>query len=173
MTWDFAEANLLAKSSASIEMCGGNVADCISASASHSSALCRIEQADARHMWAVDLKIFNTDPPYFSNVGYADISDYFYIWHRRSLRSIYPDLFRRLMINKDDELVAVPSRERKPINISETRWNKLSRDEKAELFFLDGMYNVFARISRLADSTYPTIVYYAFRESTNHQDGKT
>src|SRR5688572_6391079 len=103
MAWDFAEANLLATSSASIEMCARNVANCISAAPCNRVAGGQIEQFDARHIQLSYAPIFNTDPPYFSNVGYADISDYFYIWHRRSLINIYPNLFRRLTTNKTDE----------------------------------------------------------------------
>ena len=69
--------------------------------------------------------IFSTDPPYYDNIGYADLSDFFYVWLRRTLKSIHPELFRRVVTPKAEELVATPYRH--------------GGKDKAEAFFLDGM----------------------------------
>ena len=96
---------------------------------------------------------FSTDPPYYDNVGYADLSDFFYIWLRRSLRPVFLDLFATLAVPKAEELVATPYRH--------------GSREKAEAFFLDGM----TRAMRcLADQTHPVLpvtIYYAFKQSEN------
>ena len=93
----------------------------------------------------------STDPPYYDNVGYADLSDFFYVWLRRSLQQVFPDLFATLATPKADELVATPYRH--------------GNREKAEAFFLDGMTQV---MGSLADQTHPTLpvtIYYAFKQS--------
>ena len=93
----------------------------------------------------------STDPPYYDNVGYADLSDFFYVWLRRSLQQVFPNLFATLATPKADELVATPYRH--------------GNREKAEAFFLDGMTQV---MSSLADQTHPTLpvtIYYAFKQS--------
>ena len=95
----------------------------------------------------------STDPPYYDNVGYADLSDFFYIWLRRSLRSVFLDLFATLAVPKAEELVATPYRH--------------GSREKAEAFFLDGMTRA---LHCLADQTHPALpvtIYYAFKQSEN------
>jgi len=82
-------------------------------------------QEDAASQTVSFGKVVSTDPPYYDNIGYADLSDFFYVWLRRSLRPVFPDLFTTLAVPKAEELVATPYRHE----------NK----EKAETFFLEGM----------------------------------
>ena len=98
----------------------------------------------------------STDPPYYDNVGYADLSDFFYIWLRQSLQSVFPDLFATITVPKAEELVATPYRH--------------GSREKAEAFFLDGMTHA---MRCLADQTHPALpvtIYYAFKQSENKSD---
>ena len=83
-------------------------------------------------------KFVSTDPPYYDNIGYADLSDFFYVWLRRSLKPVFPDLFATLAVPKAEELVATPYRH--------------GGKEKAEAFFLDGMTQA---MHRLAEQAHP------------------
>jgi putative DNA methylase len=94
----------------------------------------------------------STDPPYYDNIGYADLSDFFYVWLRRSLKSVYPDLFSTLLTPKNQELVATPYR---------FEGNKA----KAQEFFDQGLGAAFSRMREGADGRYPVTVYYAFKQA--------
>ena len=96
-------------------------------------------------------KIVSTDPPYYDNIGYADLSDFFYVWLRRSLRPIFPDLFATLAVPKAEELVATPYRH--------------GGKEKAETFFLEGMTQAMHRLAEQAHPAFPVTIYYAFKQS--------
>jgi putative DNA methylase len=99
----------------------------------------------------------STDPPYYDNVPYANISDYFYIWMRRNLRKLYPDDFSSMLVPKAEELVAAPYR--------------FAGDrEKAKTFFEKGMLQVFKRINSYVDNDYPLTVYYAFKQTDEDDD---
>jgi len=103
-------------------------------------------------------KVISTDPPYYDNIGYADLSDYFYIWLRRTLRPIFPELFSTLATPKDNELVATPYRH--------------GGKEQAERFFLTGMTKAMQRLAEQAHPAFPVTIYYAFKQSeTNTKDG--
>jgi putative DNA methylase len=95
--------------------------------------------------------MFSTDPPYYDNVPYADLSDYFYVWLRRTLKSIYADLFSTLTSPKAAELVATPERH--------------GGKEKAEKFFLDGMKKAMHRLAAVSHPAFPVTIYYAFKQS--------
>lgn len=99
-----------------------------------------------------------TDPPYYDNIGYADLADFFYVWQRRTLALLHPDLYRRVATPKTEELVATPYRH--------------NGKEEAESFFLDGMGKALSGISRVSDSA-PTTIYYAFKQSETSEDGVT
>ena len=96
-------------------------------------------------------KIISSDPPYYDNICYADLSDFFYVWLRRSLRPTFPDLFATLAVPKAEELVATPHR----------HGNK----EKAEAFFLTGMTDAMRRLAEQAHPGFPVSIYYAFKQS--------
>ena len=103
--------------------------------------------------------IFSTDPPYFDNVGYADLSDFFYVWLRRSLNNYYPDIFRTLLTPKNQELIAAPH-----------RFN--SNKKEAENFFEEGLRKAFGFMERNTNSQYPTTVYYAFKQAESESLAK-
>ncbi len=96
--------------------------------------------------------LISTDPPYYDNIGYADLSDFFYIWLRRSLGQVYPDLFATLLVPKSQELVATPYR--------------FGGDKHAAAtFFEKGLLQAFARMREVAHLAYPLTVYYAFKQA--------
>jgi len=109
--------------------------------------------ADAQKQSISIDKIVSTDPPYYDNIGYADLSDFFYIWLRRSLRNIFPDLFATLAVPKDEELVATPYRH--------------GSKQKAETFFLNGMTQAMHRLAEQAHPAFPVAIYYAFKQAEN------
>ena len=96
-------------------------------------------------------KVVSTDPPYYDNIGYADLSDFFYIWLRRALKPIFPSLFATLAVPKAEELVAPPYRH--------------GSKDVAEAFFLDGMTQAMQRLASQAHPCLPITVYYAFKQS--------
>ena len=104
-------------------------------------------------------QVLSTDPPYYDNVPYADLSDFFYIWLRFSTRVVYPNLFATLAVPKSEELVAAPYRH--------------GGKEKAESFFLDGMERAMRRLVMQTTLVYPTTVYYAFKQSETKGEGLT
>jgi putative DNA methylase len=104
-------------------------------------------------------KVVSTDPPYYDNIGYADLSDFFYIWLRRSLRFLFPDLFATLAVPKAEELVATPYRH--------------GSREAAEKFFLDGMTRAMQRLAEQAHPAFPVTIYYAFKQSESESDAGT
>jgi len=99
----------------------------------------------------------STDPPYYDNIGYADLSDFFYIWLRRSLKDTYPDIFCTMLVPKAEELVATPYRFQ-------------GSKEKARNFFEDGMLQSFQRLYSSACDDIPVTIYYAFKQSETDED---
>src|SRR5206468_8656783 len=104
-------------------------------------------------------KVVSTDPPYYNNIGYADLSDFFYVWLRRSLRSAFPELFATLAVPKAEELVANPYRH--------------GSRERAEAFFLNGMTQAMHRLSAQAHPAFPVTIYYAFKQSESDDEEGT
>ena len=102
-------------------------------------------------------RIISTDPPYYDNIGYADLSDFFYVWLRRSLQLIYPALFSTLLVPKAEELVATPYRH--------------GSREAAETFFLDGMTRAMHSMAKAAHPAFPVTIYYAFKQSERDHNG--
>ncbi|HUM36261.1 MAG TPA: hypothetical protein PLQ85_05260, partial [Anaerolineae bacterium] len=120
-----------------------------------------VEQADAATQRFSSDHIVSTDPPYYDNIGYADLSDFFYVWLRRSLKLVFPDLFTTLAVPKAEELVATPYRH--------------GSKEKAEAFFLNGMTHAMHRLAEQAHPAFPVTIYYAFKQSEteNNEVGST
>src|SRR5207249_7292220 len=104
--------------------------------------------------------VVSTDPPYYDNVPYADLSDFFYVWLRRSLRGVFPDLFVTLAAPKAEELVAFAYRH---------------EDGKAgaETFFLDGMTQAMHHLADQAHPAFPVTIYYAFTQSESAAESGT
>ncbi|WP_236840469.1 DUF1156 domain-containing protein [Bosea sp. RAC05] len=116
-----------------------------------------VSQENAQSQKIAEDKIISTDPPYYDNIGYADLSDFLFIWLKRSLKEIYPDLFSFIATPKADELIAAPYRQ--------------GGREAAETFFLDGMREAIANMARQASNLFPATIYYAFKQSEVAQEG--
>ena len=157
MTWDFAEANPFSASSGNwIAMVDWTWKALATVPASRPGTAC---QNDARTQTVSNSTLVSTDPPYYDNIGYADLSDFFYVWLRRSLKSVFPDLFATLAVPKAEELVATPYRH--------------GSRQKAEAFFLDGMSLAVQRLAEQAHPGFPVTIYYAFKQSETKGDAGT
>jgi putative DNA methylase len=149
MTWDFAEANPLGTASGNYLSGAHLVSKALSASSQGPAG--SAVQSDASTQTISTGKIVSTDPPYYDNIGYADLSDFFYVWLRRSLRGVFPDLFATLAVPKAQELVACSYRH--------------GTKQKAERFFLEGMTQAMHRLAEQAHPAFPVTIYYAFKQS--------
>jgi len=158
MTWDFAEANPLAG-------VGGGFESSIEKGVmaiEYLPALIRghVTQENASNQMTSINKLISTDPPYYDNIGYADLSDFFYVWLGRSLKHTFPDIFSTLVVPKAEELVATPYRH--------------GGKSGAEKFFLDGMTQAMHRLAVQAHPAFPVTIYYAFKQSESDEtDGTT
>jgi putative DNA methylase len=118
-----------------------------------------VSQVDARtSIEEASAPLICTDPPYYDNIGYADLSDFFYVCLRRSLKGIYPDLFRTIVTPKTAELVAIPYR---------FDGNRRSADR----FFEQGLRASFQHLQEIADSRFPVTLFYAFKQAESARDG--
>lgn len=147
MAWDFAEANPLSASGGGWSTTLEKVALATAAVPCGEPAI--VVQSNARDNNSGGL--ISTDPPYYDNIGYSDLSDFFYVWLRRSLRTVHHELFRTLLVPKTEELVANPYRQGGP--------------EGARAFFEAGFSDVFTHARASAHHDYPMTVYYAFKQS--------
>ncbi len=151
MVWDFAEANPFSDSTGNFQGAIDWVAEVIKLSSCNAPG--EAKQRDATTaINGVAHPLISTDPPYYDNIGYADLADFFYIWLRRSLYDVYPDLFRTMLVPKAQELVATPYR--------------FEGDKsKAQEFFETGLEHAFERMRSLQHPDYPLTVYYAFKQA--------
>jgi len=154
MVWDFAEGNPLSESSGSWLFNVEWVAKAIVGMPAGAGG--DAHQADAAIQDASKDCVVSTDPPYYDNIGYADLSDFFYVWLRRSLRQIFPGLFATLVAPKDEELVATSFRH--------------GGKENAETFFLDGMTRAMRRLVDQSNPAFPVTIYYAFKQAETESD---
>ncbi len=154
MVWDYVETNPFAGSGGDFEGCCQSLAKVLANVGIGSVAL--VEQVNAP---SLDLSsaIFSSDPPYYDNIGYADLSDFFYVWLRRAAMSLHPTLFRTMFTPKSEELIASSYRH--------------GGKEKAETFFLDNMKIVFNRMARATPESQPLTLYYAFKQNEQREDG--
>ena len=157
MTWDFAEANPIGDASGNYRSAVDLVAKALLAALPSAPADAR--QCDAATQSVSVDKLVSTDPPYYDNIGYADLSDFFYVWLRKSLRPIFPDLFDTLAVPKAEELIADVYR----------HGNK----KKAEAFFLAGMTEAMRSLAEQTHSGFPVTIYYAFKQSEKKGDEGT
>ena len=152
MVWDFAEANTLGESVGAWQTCGEYVADCVEVLTTGSNRLGKADQIDAASdANGIRNLLVSTDPPYYDNVPYADISDFFYVWLRRTVGSLYPDLFGTVLVPKIRELTASPQ-----------RFN--GDKEKAKQHFESGFRKAFTSLREKMDPRFPLTIYYAFRQ---------
>lgn len=155
MTWDFAESNPFADSSGSVDKIGAAVARAM-AMALPASPMGAALQTDASTQSITEGKVVSTDPPYYDNIGYADLSDFFYVWMRPTLKSVFPALFATLAVPKEAELVATAHRH--------------GTREKAETFFLHGMTEAMRRLATQAHPAFPVTIYYAYKQAEGETD---
>lgn len=159
MTWDFAELNVLLNGTGSFLGAVQWTAESLEGRFAHGLFDGFVSQADAQTQTISRSKLISTDPPYYDNIGYADLSDFFYVWLRRSLKPIFPGLYATLAVPKAEELVANPYR----------HGNK----DKAEDFFLDGMTAAMHNLAELAHPAFPVTIYYAFKQAETKAEAGT
>ena len=155
MTWDFTEANLFSAST-------GNWKNCIEWGVKTLDALVPRNsgleiQHDAQTVVYPDRSVISSDPPYYDNIGYADLSDFFFAWMKPVLREVFPETFSVLATPKSEELVATPYRH--------------GGKDAAERFFLDGMRKAITNMAKQSANTFPATIYYAFKQSEIDQEG--
>ena len=159
MTWDFAEGNPFSQSSGNVMNNINWVSKTVASSLAASSQVAIIQQDAAGDTPLLDRAVVATDPPYYDNIGYADLSDFFYVWQRRTLRDVWPDLFRRVLVPKDEELVATPYRH--------------GGRDAAEQFFIDGMGKALRNMRESSGAGFPVTIYYAFKQAEVAKEGLT
>jgi putative DNA methylase len=159
MTWDFAEANPFADSSGNILRMTHLVANAIEQQTARGVIAGHASQQNATRVSQPSDCIVSTDPPYYDNICYADLSDFFYVWLRQSLRSTFPELFATMAVPKSEELIANVYRH-------ESR-------EAAEAFFLENMTEAMRGLAGRHHPAYPVSIYYAFRQSETTSEAGT
>ena len=155
MAWDFAEANPFADAGGSLGTALEKGSMAINTFPADLSGYA--SQEDAASQTIAKNKVVSTDPPYYDNIGYADLSDFFYVWLRRSLKPIFPKLFATVAVPKAEELVATPYRH--------------GGKERAEAFFLNGMTEAMHRLAEQSHPAFPVTIYYAFKQSETESEG--
>lgn len=158
MTWDFAEVNVFSNSSGSYNNMLESVIKNVAALSSTKNSIAI--NHDAQTDCGLRNIMISTDPPYYDNIGYADLSDYFYVWMRRSLKQYYPDIFKTMLVPKAEELVATPYRFD-------------GSKEKAKSFFEDGMFHTCEQLYKYSREDIPVTIYYAYKQSDNNERDKT
>lgn len=158
MSWDFSECNPFSLSTGNF---GNNIEWTANALVDTGlGGAGSVSQVTAQHNnFMARPVVISTDPPYYDNIAYADLSDYFYVWHRKTLSTVWPDLYRRITVPKDDELVATPYRH--------------GGREQAEAFFMGGMGEALAAIKHAATDQEPLAIYYAFKQAEAAEEGIT
>jgi putative DNA methylase len=157
MSWDFCEANTISGPSGSFWSLVDDVARALEFVPTHGVRSFAIQE-DAAHQTTSFGKVISTDPPYYDNIGYADLSDFYYVWLRRTLKPVFPELFATLTTPKDQELVATPDRH--------------GGKYKAESFFLAGMTEALHKLAEQAHPAFPLTIYYAFKQvQTDSKEG--
>ncbi len=154
MVWDYAECNPLCAST-------GNWMAMVdwawkALETTPAAFLGYAAQADAQNQTLSADKVVSSDPPYYDNIGYADLSDFFYVWLRRSLKPVFPDLFATLEVPKAQELVATPYRH--------------GSKKEAEAFFLVGMSKAVWNLCEQAHPAFPVTIYYAFKQAETRSE---
>ena len=157
MVWDFAEANPFSTSGGNFNLFLDKVVMAVGAVPATTQGGSMADNA-AEQTQSYD-RVVSTDPPYYDNIGYADLSDFFYVWLRRTVRPIYRDLFATLAVPKADELVATPYR----------HGNK----DEAGAFFLAGMTEAMRRLADQTHPGFPVSIYYAFKQSETKGEAGT
>ena len=155
MVWDFAESNVFAEAAGDLSVTLETLAKALQNLPAKGKA--SVRQLDATSATLQSGVTFSTDPPYYDNIGYADLADFFYVWLKRSLFECYPELFSTIMVPKKQELVAAPER------FDGSR-------ELARRFFEEGSAQVFAQMRLAQADEYPLTVYYAFKQADDEKE---
>lgn len=156
MTWDFTETNPFSDSCGNWNgACLNWVYKCVLEFRGTQPAV--VNQLNASKRDILQDTIISSDPPYYDNIGYADLSDFFYVWLRRALRHVLPKGMGSILVPKEEELIASPYRQ--------------GGKAKAETFFLDGMTDVAHRWAEFSNRDYPTTIYYAFKQAEVKKEG--
>ena len=155
MTWDFAECNFFSESTGNFGGALDWIAKAIVEFRPRNSG--ELQQHDAQQVTLPFGVVISTDPPYYDNIGYGDLSDYFYVWLRRNTKDVYPSLTGTISVPKAEELVATPYRHGGRVS--------------AEAFFLSGMTDAISQLAKQSASDYPATIYYAFKQSEIEQEG--
>ncbi len=159
MIWDYAETNPFSDSTGNWISGINWIRKVVGSSPTVSQRAAVIQQDAARDTPLLYRAVVATDPPYYDNIGYADLSDFFYIWQRRTLRDIWPGLYRRVQVPKDEELVATPYRH--------------GGKEAAEQFFMEGMGQALRNMHTAGVDDFPVTIYYAFKQAEVAEEGLT
>ena len=154
MTWDFPEAAVLQETVGGFSPAITYISKCLQKLVPNGRGTAAQQNAVVSNLG--DNLLVSTDPPYYDNVGYADLSDFFYIWLRKSLRPIFPDLFATLGVPKSEELIASPFRH--------------GGAPQAEAFFLAGMTEAMSKLAKQTHLSFPATIYYAFKQSEQKGD---
>jgi putative DNA methylase len=159
MAWDFAEGNPFSESSGNWMNNVVWTAKVVEGLISSGNAI--VKQADAASLNTDESGlIISTDPPYYGNVGYADLSDFFYVWLRKAIGDIYPELFSTLLVPKTEELTAIP-------------WRFDGDRQRAKEFFESGLTRTFSRMRPVQHSDFPLTVFYAVKQSESDDSPET
>jgi putative DNA methylase len=152
MVWDFAEANLIGNSVGGWTTCCDYVADCIEVIVLRACGIGFARQIDAAAgADGIGNFLVSTDPPYYDNIGYAALSDFFYVWLRRTIGDLYRDLFSTVLVPKQPELTASPER--------------FDGDkQRAKEHFETGFRKAFSALREKMNAEFPLTVYYAFKQ---------
>lgn len=156
MVWDYAEANPFCSSSGSYDNMLDWVVRCVENLPAQGNS--EVSQFDAQSDCGLRDIMVSTDPPYYDNIGYADLSDFFYVWMRQSLKGTYPKLFGTMLVPKVEELIATPYRHDGSV-------------EAAKNFFEDGMLSTCKQIYQYVRDDIPVTIYYAYKQSDSDDDG--
>ena len=162
MVWDFAESNPIGNSSGSFEVLIKGYTKLFESGTLDFTRDYEgvAEQQDAQTDCGIRDVVVSTDPPYYDNIGYADLSDFFYLWIRRSLKKVFPSLFNTIMVPKAEELIATPYR-------------FSGNMQKAKKFFEDGMLEACKQIYKNATDNIPVTIYYAYKQSDGKDDSSS
>lgn len=156
MVWDYAESNPFSNSTGNWLGAINWIAMVINKLPANRSAF--VEQFDAQCDCGLRNILVSTDPPYYDNIGYADLSDYFYIWLRKSLKITYPELFSTMLVPKVEELIATPYRHGGSM-------------ENAKKFFEDGMLSACKQMHKYTTEKFPVTIYYAYKQTDSNSTG--
>lgn len=155
MRWDFAESNPFAGMAGDYTVAINTQAKALERLSSRLSGF--VQQADAASRPIPKDAIISTDPPYYDNIGYADLSDFFYVWLRRALQCVSIPFFGTMLVPKEEELIAAPYRH--------------GGKESADQFFLNGMIQVATKLAKASNEAIPTTIYYAFKQAEIKEEG--